>query len=108
MKAPGSLILALLKAYIDAVSVKDMDGLLPLNVGATSEYSDDVICALFPAYDESFHAFLAELLAKLMTLVTAEGNKNLLSTKNRSGSLLLHIVISRGYPLELICAVVLG
>ena len=89
MNAPGSLILALLKAYGNAASEKDEDGLFPVDLAVNSEYSDKVLCALFRASnDDSFPAFSAELHARLMTLVTAEGSKNL--------------------PLELIHAVILG
>ena len=109
MNAPDSLILALLKAYENAASVTDEDGLFPVALAGNGEYSGEVLCALFPAADDdSFPAFLAELHARLMTLVTAEGNKRLLSTKNRCGSSLLHIVILRHYPLNLIRAVMLG
>ena len=109
MNAPDSLILALLKAYENAASVTDEDGLFPVALAGNGEYSGEVLCALFPAADDdSFPAFSAELHARLMTLVTAEGNKRLLSTKNRCGSSLLHILILRGYPLDLIRAVMLG
>ena len=84
MNAPDSLILALLKAYENAASVTDEDGLFPVALAGNGEYSGEVLSVLFPASDDdSFPAFSAELHARLTTLVTAEGSKNLLSMKNR-------------------------
>jgi len=109
MEAPESLILALQNAYPSAASVKDKDGLLPIHLVINGEYSDEVIVALFPGSDDdSFPHFSAELEAKLMSVVAANGSKKLFSTKNRSGSLLLHVVISHGYSLKLIGVIVSG
>ena len=49
MKAPDSLIFALLKVYENASSVKDEDGLFPVDLAVNGEYSGEVIFALFPA-----------------------------------------------------------
>ena len=40
MKAPDSLILAMPKVYGNAASVKDNDGLLPVDLHVNGEYSD--------------------------------------------------------------------
>ena len=47
MNAPGSLILPLLNAYEDAASVKDKDGLLPVDLAVNGEYSGEVILRSF-------------------------------------------------------------
>ena len=41
IKAPESLILALLKAHASATSVKDEDGLLPINLAFCGGYSSE-------------------------------------------------------------------
>ena len=97
-------------AYASVASVKDKDGLLPIHLAANGRYSEEVIVSPFPeADDDSFPYFsAAELEVELMYLVSANKNKYILSTKNQSGSLLLHSIISRGYSLELIRVVILS
>ena len=115
MEAPEPLILDLLKANASAASVKDKNGLLPIHLAFCGGYWDEKNCSIVGLGevihlfdDDSFPHFSAELEDKLVSVVAAKENKHLLSTKNRSGSLLLHIVISCGYSLVLIRAVVSG
>jgi len=108
MKAPESLILALLKAKASAASVKDKGGLLPIHLAFSGGYSDELLVVFFLGSDDnSFPNFSAELEARLMSLISAK-KQQILSMKNQDGSVLLHVVISHGYSLELIRAVVLG
>mmetsp|Transcript_28122 Transcript_28122/g.41405 ORF Transcript_28122/g.41405 Transcript_28122/m.41405 type:complete len:207 (-) Transcript_28122:125-745(-) len=116
MKAPESLILALLKANASAMSAEDKDGLLLIHLAINGGYLGELICSLIKQLgelsllhdDDFFPHFSADLEAKLISFFSTKGNKQILSKKNRSGSLLLHVVIFRGYSVELTRVIVLG